>query len=110
MQEMGLGHSRTQAASTEQTLQDLVVETEQANQQLLTIVARLQSYRKARLPRDTRMRWLKRAMLRVIMVYSRYQDLYNSSNVTAIQALNERLDLIQRQIELLAERQRQGSD
>ena len=49
-------------------------------------------------------------MLRLIMVYSRYQDLYNSSNIAAVQALSERLDLLQRQIELLGERLSRESD
>ena len=44
------------------------------------------------------------------MVYSRFQDLYNSSNIAAIQALSERLDLLQRQIEVLAERLSQEAD
>ena len=49
-------------------------------------------------------------MLRVIMVYSRYQDLYNSSNIAAVQALSERLDLLQTQIEVLGERLSKGAD
>ena len=96
--------SQPGSADVDETLKDLIIEAEQSNQQLLTIVARLQSHRRARLPRATRLRFLKQIMLRVIMVYSRYQDLYNSSNIAAIQALSERLDLLQRQIELLGER------
>ena len=112
MQELDIGHSSTRARAQGSTLQDLILEAEQSSQQLRTIVARLQSHRKARLPRATRWRSLKRIMLRVIMVYSRYQDLYNSSNIAAIQALSERLDLLQRQIDVLAERLREedGAD
>ena len=110
MKKLGIGNSRSFEQDIDQPLEDLILEAEQANQHLLTIVARLQSYRKPRLPRDTRLRWLKQVMLRIIMVYSRYQDLYNSANVAAIQALNERLDFIQRQIELLTEQQKPGSE
>ncbi len=110
MREIGIGHSHSNSTAVDQTLQDLILEAEQSNQQLLTIVARLQSHRKARLPRATRLRFLKQMMLRVIMVYSRFQDLYNSSNIAAIQALSERLDLLQRQIEVLAERLSQEAD
>ncbi len=104
MKEIGMRGSQPGSADVDETLKDLITEAEQSNQQLLTIVARLQSHRRARLPRATRLRFLKQIMLRVIMVYSRYQDLYNSSNIAAIQALSERLDLLQRQIELLGER------
>ena len=110
MEEIGIGHSQSRSTPVGQTLKDLIIEAEQSNQQLLTIVARLQSHRKARLPRATRLRFLKQMMLRVIMVYSRYQDLYNSSNIAAIQALSERLDLLQRQIELLGEKLSREAD
>ena len=110
MEEIGIGHAQSSSPTVDQTLKDLIIEAEQSNQQLLTIVARLQSHRKARLPRATRLRFLKQMMLRVIMVYSRYQYLYNSSNIAAIQALSERLDLLQRQIELLGERLSRETD
>ena len=110
MKEIGIGHSQSASTAVDQNLKDLITEAEQSNQQLLTIVARLQSHRRARLPRATRLRFLKQMMLRVIMVYSRYQDLYNSSNIAAVQALSERLDLLQRQIELLGERLSRESD
>ena len=110
MTEIGIGHSHSTATAVDQTLRDLILEAEQSNQQLLTIVARLQSHRRARLPRATRLRFFKQMMLRVIMVYSRYQDLYNSSNIAAVQALSERLDLLQRQIEVLGERLPQEAD
>ena len=110
MKEIRIGHSQSSSTTVDQTLKDLINEAEQSNQQLLTVVARLQSHRKARLPRAARLRFLKQMMLRVIMVYSRYQDLYNSSNIAAIQALSERLDLLQRQIELLGERLSREAD
>lgn len=112
MKELDIGHSSSRAGGEDSTLQDLILEAEQSSQQLRTIVARLQSHRKARLPRATRWRFVKQIMLRVIMVYSRYQDLYNSSNIAAIQALSERLDLLQRQIDRLARRLREedGAD
>ncbi len=110
MKEIGIGHSQSASTAVDRNLKDLITEAEQSNQQLLTIVARLQSHRRARLPRATRLRFLKQMMLRLIMVYSRYQDLYNSSNIAAVQALSERLDLLQRQIELLGERLSRESD
>jgi len=110
MREIGIGHSHSSSTAVDQTLKDLILEAEQSNQQLLTIVARLQSHRRARLPRATRLRFVKQMMLRVIMVYSRYQDLYNSSNIAAVQALSERLDLLQRQIEVLGEKLSQETD
>ena len=110
MKEIGIGHSHSNSSGVDQALEDLILAAEQSSQQLLTIVARLQSHRRARLPRATRLRFLKQMLLRVIMVYSRYQDLYNSSNIAAIQALSERLDLLQRQIEVLGERLTREAD
>ena len=98
MKEIGIeGEGRP---SLEEDAALLAMEMDQWNQKLMQTVARLQTHRTPRLPADTRFKSIKEILLRVIKVYSRYQDLYNSSNIEAIRTLNKRVELLQRQVDL----------
>ena len=99
MKEIGISdESRTPVSGEDSGL--LAMEMDQWNQKLLQTVAQLQTHRTPRLPAETRFRGIKELLLRIIKVYSRYQDLYNSSNIEAIRTLNKRLDLLQRQVDV----------
>ena len=87
----------TATSATEEPLSfgDLKATLEGLRQSFEQHLASLQVYRTPRLPYRTRWRPLKLLLLRIVMVCSRYQDLYNSHNLSALRHLNQKVEVLE---------------